>query len=184
MCLLICNMNFTASPTKYSCQKCLTETNQAFSSNFQFIENTKERKRELNDTVSTLPLVHHITVSFPVASKSSTLSLFIVLYWQNLALVKSNIPFSQPTAWGTVYGWEKAHSPADWYHFESLTTNLKWALGTPWQFTVLKPPKPLSSSSLTTDQLASHFTEKMKAVIREFPCLPTTKSVLLLSAFP
>ena len=50
-------------------------------------------------------------------------------------------------------------------------------------FSVLKPPKPLSSSSLTTDQLTSHFTEKMKAVIREFLCLPTTESVLLLSAF-
>lgn len=44
--------------------------------------------------------------------------------------------------------------------------------------TLLKPPKPLSSALLLADQLASYFTEKIEAVIRDLPHLPTTQSIL------
>ena len=170
--LIWCKMKFTASPTKYSCQKCLIETNRAFSSNLQFIENTKERKRELNDTVSTLSVVHHIQClslqfqSPPPISRHCTL-LGKTLLWLNLTFHSLSQLHEQQFMAG------RKHTAL----LTGIILNL-WPqtssepLGLLGNFTVLKPLKPLSSSSLTTEKLTSHFTEKWKQSLENFLAYP------------
>lgn len=91
-----------------------------------------------------------------------------------------------------------------WPHFVFMITNLKWTLSTggqpSCQFTPqspicpvntlsspLKPQTPLPHCVLLVDDLASHFTEKIKAFKENIPCSPPPltrpASVPLCSAF-